>query len=171
MKLIQGMKLIKELQLKAQDIRQKIVNHSAHLSVETPVYEDQKGQVSKWLQAHEDLIKEVGSLMRRVTKTNLETSVTITIADKPVTKTITEWIIRRRLTAKFDQQAWESLTDRNLKEGQIQPSQPGGTATPVKIIRCYSPEERDGKVSTYRWEPGEIDRILETVNAVTDLLD
>lgn len=170
MKLIEGMKLIKELQVKADGLRAKIAQHSAHLSFESPVYPDQKAQVGSWLQAHEDITREVASLFVRVSKTNLATQVTMAVGGNTLTKSVTEWIVRRRLLAGLDHKAWCAITDRNLKETLITPTG-GSVATAVKIVRYYEPTARDAKIAAYHEEPNIINRTLETVNAVTDLLD
>lgn len=176
MKLIEAMKQVKDLLIKADDLRKKIANHSAILSLETPVYENQAEQIKKWLQAHEDIMQLIGSLQVLIAKTNLNTHVTINFGnDVQVTKSITEWIVRRGKgtdkngTAMMDMKAWAALTDRNLREGSV-PSSSGGEATKVTIRRFYSPEDRDKKVEMYRSEPHLIDSTLEVINAVTDLL-
>lgn len=170
MKLIEALKLCKELTVKADDLRKKVAAHSAHLSIETPVYQDQKAQIRTWLQAHDGVTREIASLRLRIAKTNLNTQVVITIGDKAITKTIVEWVIRRRELAKFDELAWSALTDRNLKEQLIRPT-PESPVTEVKIVRCFDPVDRDAKIELYRTEPGVIDRTLEVVNATTDLLE
>lgn len=172
MKLIEALKLSKELAVKADDLRKKIAGHSAHLSIETPVYPDQKSQVRSWLQAHEGVTREIAALRLRIAKTNLSTQVPITFPTPTgtISKSIVEWVIRRRELAKFDELAWACLTDRNLKEQAVKPT-PESPVTTITIIRCYDPVERDNKIELYRTEPGLIDRTLEVVNAVTDLLE
>lgn len=169
MKLIEGLKQIKDLQRKAEDLRAKIALHSAHLSHETPVYADQKGQVNEWLQAHGDILKEICRLRVAIQRTNLATPVAIELNGKTVTKSIAEWIHRRRDLAKFDLQAWQKLTDRGLREGVM--DQSTGKQMEVRIVRCYSPEERDKKVDAYSSEPITIDSKLEITNAVTDMIE
>ena len=170
MKIIEGLKSIKELQVKVKDLTSKVGTYSAHLNIETPTYPDQKGQVLKWLQAIEDLTKEIADLHVRLNKTNVMTKVKIKIGSNVLEKSITEWIIRRRLLASMDQNAWLSLTDRGLKEGAIN-STSGGEPTKVTIVRCYDPVQRDEKVALFKSEPNAIDVALETVNATVDLLD
>lgn len=176
MKLIEAMKQVKSLHTKAEDLRKKVCQHSAYLSVETPVYKEQAKQVAEWLQAHESIMQEIGALQVRIAKTNLATEVTITLGGKQVIKSITEWIVRRgngrekNGTAMFDFLAWSQLTDRNLKEGNIASSQ-GSAPTEVKIVRCYDPLVRDEKLAVYRVEATTIDAALEVTNAVTDLLE
>jgi hypothetical protein len=171
MKLIEGMKLIKELQEKADDLRKKIGQHCADLDFETPLYADQKRQVSEWMQAHSDIVKEILGLRFRIQKTNIATSVDIELGGKFVTKTIAEWIHRRRDLAKLELDAWSKLTDRGLKEGNLPASIPGGEARQVKIRRYFDPLERDKRIELYRAEPNVIDRTLEVINATTELLD
>ena len=169
MKLIEALKQIQDLQRKADDLRGKIALHSAHMDYETPVYSDQRKQVKEWLQAHSDILKEILRLRIAIQRTNLQTDVTIELGGKGVTKTIAEWIHRRRELAEYECVAWKQLTDRGLKEGRIQEST--GQTKEVKIIRCYDPEERDKKVDLYSSEPTTIDAKLEITNAVTDLIE
>jgi hypothetical protein len=170
MKLIQGMKLIKELTIKADDLRKKIGAHSAHLNIETAVYKEQPKQVGEWLQAHTDLMQEIGRLRVAIARTNLATLVTINVGGRNVEKTITEWIVRRMVTAPMDALAYQALTDRNLKEQDLKPT-PDSAVTQVRIVRCYDPKARDTMIAVYRDEPGLIDRTLEVVNATTDLIE
>ena len=170
MKLIEAMKKIKDLQRKAEDLRGKVGQNCAHLSVETPVYGDkQRDQVREWLQAHGDILKEILKLRKNIQRTNIMTDVTIELSDRMVTKTIAEWIHRRRDLAKLDEMMWSMLTDRNLKEGVASDSQ--GQKIEVKIVRNYDPAERDRMKELYRSEPSRIDATLEVVNAVTDLME
>ena len=171
MKIIEALKSVKALAVKADDLRKKIATHSAYISIENPVYKDQKEQVAKWLQAHEDVLREIASLSVRIAKTNLAIIVKIKIGDNVLEKSITEWVLRRRTLAGLDLLAWSALTDRNLKEQLLGSSSPGGEPTKISIIRCYEPTVRDDKVAVYKAEPNTIDVALETVNAVTDLLE
>ena len=169
MKIIEGLKGVKDLQRKAEDLRGKIERFSAHLSFETPTYSDQKRQVGEWLQAHGDILKEIENLIVRIQKTNLATNVTIEIGGRQITKPITAWIVRRKDLSLQAKNAWSKLTDRGLKEGQAK--QTSGEIMDIKIIRCYDPVERDNMISTYDSEPTLIDVKLEIINAVTDLIE
>jgi hypothetical protein len=170
MKLIEAMKLIKELQIKADDLRNKVKQYCADFDFETPMYPDQKRQISEWIQSHSDILKEILGLRVNIQRTNLATPVEIEIGGKRISKTIAEWIHRRRDLAKEELTMWAGLSDKGLKEGQMLPAtSPGVAPTPVKLRRYYDPSERDGKVELFRAEPGIIDRTLEVVNATTDL--
>jgi len=169
MKIIEGMKQIKDLQRKASDLRIKIGNCSADLDVETPLYEEQKTKVRGWLQAHDDIIQEILKLRVAIQRTNLATDVTVELGGKAVTKNIAEWIHRRRDLAQEDLSAWKQLTDRGLREGTVKQST--GESKEVKIRRYYDPEERDRKLDMYRSEPLLIDSRLEVINAITDLIE
>lgn len=171
-KLIQAMKLEKDLQKKAEDLRQKVSAYCADLSFETPVYgTDQQKVVDGWIQSHHDILKEIESLRYRVQKTNISTPVTIELGGKQITKSISEWIWRRRDLAKAEMQMWSMLTDRNLKEGSLPATTPNGTPVEARIRRYYSPATRDEMKELFRSEPSAIDSTLEVVNAVTDLVD
>jgi len=169
MKLIEAMKLIKELQVKREDLVKKVGAHCADLDFETPLYSDPKQQVAEWIQSHSDLCKEILRLRVLIQKTNLKTKVTIEIGGKSVEKTIAAWIHRRRDLAGFELAIWSALGDRGLHEGQLPSSQLGGEQRTVKIRRYFCPLERDAKIELYRSEPSIIDRTLEVVNATTDL--
>ena len=169
MKLIEAMKKIKELRVKAEDLRKKVGTYCADQSHETPVYPDQKAKVREWTQSYSDILKEILSLRVAIQKTNLATDVTVELGGKQVTKTIAEWIHRRRDLAELERSVWDSIGDRGLREGTVQTST--GEKTEVKIRRYYDPEERDNKVELFRSEPSVIDRTLEVINAVTDLVE
>lgn len=169
MKLIEALKQIKELQRKASDLRDMIKRHCAISSLETPLYDNQKKKVESWLQSHRDLMKEILRLRIAVQRTNLQTDVTIELGGKQVTKSIAEWIHRRRDLAASDLMAWKVLSDRGIKEGQG--SGPGGNVIEIKVIRYYDPETRDSMVQLFDSEPVLIDGKLEIANAVTDLVE
>ncbi len=170
MKIIEAMKLAKELQIKAEDLRKKVALHCAALDFETPMYRDQEEQVRQWIQAHSDISKKVLELRFAIQKTNLATTVEIEIGGKRVAKTIAEWIHRRRDLAKADESMWSLLTDRNLKEQRVQTT-PGGPVTEIKIRRYFDPLKRDEMIELYRSEPGIIDRTLEVTNATTEIVN
>lgn len=168
MKIIEALKQIKDLQKKAEDLRRKVQQHSAHVNFETPVYTDQKGQVSQWIQAHSDILKKILDLRIAIQRTNLSVQVPIEISGQTINKSIAEWIHRRRDLANLERDMWKQLTDKNIKEGHAQNSM--GQMMEVKIVRCYDPKERDGKIGLYDSEPTTIDAKLEIVNATTDLV-
>lgn len=170
MKLIEAMKMIKELQLKAEDLRKKISTYHAHMNFETPTYgKDQAETVKGWLQSHGDILKEILRLRVAIQRTNLVTPVTIELGGKHVTKSIAEWIHRRRDLAGLDLAAWQQLNDKGLKEGSAKNT--AGDLVEVKIVRYYDPAERDRNADLYRTEPSIIDRTLEVTNAVTDVIE
>ena len=170
MKLIEALKKIEELTKKAEDIRCKIGDHSAHLNIETPVYENQANQVDSWLKMHQDVLNEILRLRFCIQRTNLATMVDVDLGDMTVTKSIAEWIWRRRELARIEAKAWKQLTDKGLKEGVVQTSQ-GTTAREIKVVRCYNPEVRDKMIDILTSEPSRIDARLESTNAVTDLIE
>lgn len=170
MKLIQAMKKLKDLNGKAEDLRSKVAQYCADLTMETPTYADQKGKVSEWIQAHSDVLKEILRLRVAIQRTNLATAVPIEIGGKVITKTIAEWVHRRRDLAKLEMDIWSKLGDRGLKEQNVQTT-PGGPVTEIRIRRYFDPQERDRAKELYRTEPSVIDGTLEVVNATTDLIE
>ncbi len=168
MRIIEALKSLKDLDQKAFDLRAKIKEHSAYASFETPRYVDQKTQVDRWLQAHRDILLLIEKTQFNIQKTNIATMVSITIGDKKVTKSIAEWILRRRKLIKLEQESWSLLTDKGIKEGQG--AGPSGVLE-IKLIRAYDPKEKDEKLEQLRAEPFLIDSALEIVNATTDLIE
>jgi hypothetical protein len=170
MKIIEAMKQIKELQVQAEDLKRKIKQNHAHLNYESPVYgSEQKNRVDEWLQGFSDTLKEILRLRVAIQKTNLQTIVTIKINEKDVSKTIAEWIHRRRDLAKLEESVWRVLDDKGLKEGKMKDS--SDEVIDVKIVRYYDPATRDNKIEEYRGEPTKIDSTLEVINAITDIIE
>jgi hypothetical protein len=154
---------------KVDDIKAKIKTYCANMSFETATYPDQKKQVSEWLQSCYDIIQEIARLRVAIQKTNLNTMVLIELGGKPVTKSIAEWIHRRRDLALLEKSIYEGLTDKGLREGQTKDSE--GKVVEIKINRYYDPVVRDTKISELDSEPSIIDSKLEVVNAITDLIE
>lgn len=169
MKIIEALKKINELTKKHVDLTEKIHQHCADMDFETSVYVNQQEKISEWLQSAKDIIQEIGRLKYCIQKTNVMTDVTIIIDDKEVTKSITEWINRRRLLAALDKKTWSSLTNRGLRDNRIQQSQ--GTIIDVKVRYYFDPVKRDKMLDILTSEPFLIDSKLEVVNAITDLIE
>lgn len=168
MKIIEAMKQIKDLQIKAEDLRKKISNYCSDQSHETPMYgKDQAAKIKEWLQSHGDILKQILKLRVGIQRTNIETPVTIELGGVQVTKSIAEWIHRRRDLAALEQSSWSGIGDRNLREGSIKTST--GENMEVRIRRYYDPGERDTKIELYRSEPAKVDSTLEVINAITDI--
>lgn len=163
------MKKVKDLQRKADDLKEKISKYCADLECETPTYPDQKREVTGWVQSAHDIYKEIGFLRISIQKTNIETEVTIELGGKFVKKTIAEWVHRRRDLAKSDEAIEKALTDKGLKEGYTSQLTPSSPQTITKRRLYFDPSERDKKLELYRSEPSLIDATLEIINATTEL--
>jgi hypothetical protein len=170
MKIIEAMKRVKANKEKIGDLQKKIQAHSAHLSHETPLYEDTKAKIVEWAQSCEDCAQENVRLLVAIQRTNLATSVDIRLGEKIVTKTISEWVWRRREYHQLDFATWASMGDRGLKESQTVGTSVG-VPMEIKIVRNYDVELRDKRMAMYKGEAHEIDAALEVVNAVTDLIE
>lgn len=168
MKIIEAMKRVKANKEKITELMQRIQRNSAHLSIEKPQYEDQMEKVKEWRQSALDTARDNVELLVKIANTNAVTKVTIQLGETNVTKTIAEWVWRRREYAAIDLGIWSSLTDRNLKEGMVQTSP--GVQSEITLIRYYDPAERDKNLDALRREKFDIDAALEVANAVTDLV-
>lgn len=170
MKIIEALKKVKANDAKVEDLKQKIHEHCVSFSYDTPMYgADTRDKVKEWLQSCEDTNKESLNLLYRISKTNLVTVVNIELAGMNVSKTIAEWIWRRRKYAALDKTVWSKLSDRGLQDGKLAVS--GAPAVDVKILRHYDPVVRDAKIALYGSESHLIDSALEIANATTDLLN
>ena len=169
MKIIEALKKVKDLQRKVEDLRVLVRDHCAISSLETQKYPNQTTQITEWIQAHSDVLKEILRLRIAIQTTNLNTDVIIELDGKSVTKTIAEWIHRRRDLATEELSMWNQLGDRGIHEGMAKG--PTGDPVEIKINRFYDPGERDKKRELYSTEPSVIDGRLEVVNAVTDLIE
>lgn len=168
MKIIEALKKIKDLLRKSEDIRGLISNNCAKMSYEADSYDNQRGKIDGWLHAHHDIVLEVETLRERISRTNLETKVTIDIGGKEITKCIHNWISRRRDLSQLDLRAWHGLTDKGLADQRVRST--AGEAAEYKVIRFYDPDEKDKKMDMYKSEKLIIDAKLEVVNATTDLI-
>jgi len=171
MKIIEALKKKKDLLRKASDIKSKIKENCADLDCETPVYVDQRGEITKWLQSYSDIIKEIAHLSISILRTNLATKVTIELGGIFVTKTISEWILRRKELAKLQEDVYRVLTDNGRKESYVSQPTPNSPAVTIKRRLYYDPTERDRMIELYRSEPSKIDSTLEITNAITDLIE
>ncbi|MFW9872352.1 MAG: hypothetical protein ACFFG0_04555 [Candidatus Thorarchaeota archaeon] len=169
MKLIEALKKIKELQKKAEDLRDLVKNNCVRSSFESDKYSGQAKKVEGWIQAHSDILKEILKLRVSIQKTNIETRVDIDLGGKVISKSIAEWIHRRRDLVNEELKMWNCLTDRGIKEGIGRG--PTGDPIEIKIVRFYDPSERDNKKQLYSSEPMIIDSKLEVINATTDLIE
>lgn len=170
MKIIEAMKRVKANKEKIADLQKQIGQFCANLNFKSPTYgTETANKVSEWLQACDDVSKQNSKLLVAIQRTNLATPVTITLGDSNITKSIAEWVWRRREYAAIDLKTWMALTDRNLKEGTGMNS--SGTPVDIKIVRHYDPVKRDRMVAMYKSEAHEINSALEVINAVTDLIE
>ena len=164
------MKRVKANKEKIADLQKQIGQFCANLDYESPTYGTETAtKVSEWPQGCDDISRQNAKLLVAIQRTNLATPVSITLGDHTLTKSIAEWVWRRREYAALDLRTWQSLTDRNLKEGTGMNS--SGTPVNIKIVRHYDPVKRDRMLAIYKAEPHEIDSALEVVNAVTDLIE
>jgi len=170
MKIIEALKHLKRLKIKADDLKEKVNRHCAHSSIEQAEYGDkQREKIREWIDSYHDTVKEILRLRVAIQKTNIQTPVSIEIHGKGVTRTIAEWIHRRRDLAAMDLDLWKKVNDNHVQTGALKPSRQDGDPIEVKSIKYYDPEIRDKKISEYREEPSIIDATLEIVNATTDI--
>lgn len=171
MKIIEALKLIKDLERKKDDLYDKVREYCVDLDCDTPTYPDQQRQISEWIQSYSDILKNILHLKYSISKTNIKTEVPILLGNKTVVKTIAEWILRRRGLAEEEQRIWSALHDKNLSEQYIRKFSDKSPEIVIKRRLYFDPAERDRKRELFRSEPSKIDAALEIVNATTDLIE
>lgn len=169
MKIIEALKQQKFLLKKADDIRSKMTIQCADMSFDTPQFPDMKAKVAEWTQAHTDVLRECARLKFRIQKTNVMTNLTINLNGNEVTKTLYEWIQRRKEFAHLELKGWECLSDRGLSDRKF--TQTDGQLSEVKMRRYYDPVEKASKVDQLKFEPVAIDAALEIANCTIDLME
>lgn len=169
MKIIQALKQVKADRHKINDLTNRIRENSAHMESSKPVYDKPAAKIKEWVQSIHDTQSNINALLIRIAKTNLATTVTIEIGGKQITKSIAEWIIRRREGVDADYQTWAAMTDCRLKANPI--TLPDGTLHVDQVVRNFDPSIRDDNLAILSQEKSLIDSHLEIVNATTDLLD
>lgn len=174
MKIIEAMKQIKDLQQKADDLRGKVLKYCADIDLEQPTYgsvDEQREQIKQWVQAHSDVLKEILRLRVAIQRTNLATEVEIQLGDNRVTKTIAEWIHRRRDLAGDEQKIYAGMTQKGNGLQMVRVQGTTGETKDGHPRRYFDQAEVDAKTEALRSEPMKIDGTLEVVNATTDLIE
>ena len=169
MKIIEALKKIKANDQKISDLNNRIAANCARKSIETSAYDDPIKTVSGWINSVQDLILDNERLTYLIHRTNVETEVTIEIGDNTITKTIDQWLYRRRNGAVKALQTYQRLSDRGLKSEAMK--QTDGTILQIDVVRHFDAAERDKKVDLLTSEPLVIDARLEIINAITDLVE
>lgn len=172
MKMVEALKMKKELLRKADDLRSKVAQFCADMDFENPVYETvdkQTAQIKGWIQAHRDILKEITHIQTSIARTNLVTYVDIPLGDKIVTKTVAEWVLRKKELAALELQMWLKLTDRNMRDQKTTTTT--GQVIEYKVRRYFTYAEKDANVELLRAEPVLIDGALEVSNGKTDLIE
>jgi hypothetical protein len=173
MKIIEALKAIKHLRNRNQDFIGKIAANSASMSLDTPAYSDPKAQIASWVDSVRDTALEIERLMRAVTYTNCMTMVSIELPHggktRTVTKSISEWLVRRNEGAAASIMAMKALTNKNLKAALVKVQ---GTEDSVMntVVLHYDTAVRDQHLSDLTEELSLIASRLEIVNATVDLL-
>lgn len=172
MKVIEALKRIKSNRDKVNDLIEKISSNSARLSSQTSPYGDEataKAQVQSWIDSVRSILRENEVLANRVHRTNVATPITVELGGKQVTKSIDEWLTRRKDGVDLEQYMWASIGDRGLKETLV--TNPDGTTSHVTLVRHYDVKQRDENKSVMLTEKSDIDAALEIANATVDLFE
>lgn len=170
MKVVEALKKIKANRKKITDLNSKIACIASHMENEADslAYKNPADKVKEFVQSAFDTQRENSKLLSRVQKTNLNTLVTVELGGVQVTKTVAEWVYRRREGVDHEIETYRNMRT-NMKPGAIQ--KPDGTIIVNNVIRNYDEEQRDKRMAILQEEKSLIDAALEITNAVTDLIE
>lgn len=175
MLLIEALKERKRQLRKAEDLRGKLKEYCADVEIQEPVYgteQDQRNKIQEWIQGHRDSIRNVADLTMAISRTNLETEMSVRIGEKTVTMPVAYWVIRRtEKLAELEIGAFSNLSDKGMPEkGGLKVNTPSGSDTIIVKRRLYfDPASRDREIELLQEEISRIDSGLEIVNATTEV--
>lgn len=170
MKLIEALKRLKMNRKKVTDLAALIKGNIEHMDGEKTKYSNPKLHVESWVQSIKDISLENEKLLARIQKTNLETPVSITLPDgKIVTKSISEWICRRREGIDFEELSYRSM--RYTLKDKAESNPVTGELMVNKVVHNFEASVKDQRLMHLSEEPLIIDSALEIVNATTDLME
>lgn len=169
MKIVEALKAIKHARTKIIDLKNRINLISAYMESQASDYDGSQARVNEYMQSIFDTQRNIEKWLTAIQRTNLVTNVTIDIDGVSVTKTIAEWIIRRREGIEQEMMLLQSLTDRGLKSGTVKNAD--GELVIDRLVRNFDPAKRDHRLMVLSEEASLIDSALEIVNATTDLIE
>lgn len=173
MKLIEAMKRIKVIEKQIASNSGRISEYAAIVSTERPAFgtEDaQRKEIRGLIQSSEDLLLEYLRLKSAVLKTNLVT----TVAIQGRNYSVADLLVLRRGGAKLMKQTYASLSTQNADHrlglvGRASVAQTGEKSPHVE--RMYDEKEKHAGIQKWQDLEDEIEMRLETINAVTDLVE
>ncbi len=169
MKQIEAMKRLRVIEKRMKSNTDSITTYSSSVSTEIPLFkteDTQKREVANLIQANGDLLKEYLRLKRRIEETNLKTIVEI----GGVEHTISDLLIIKRKLAGIMVNTYRALNERQ-GENRKGSAGIGPDGTRPHIIRFYDEKEKNEGLRKWQDLYDNIDSRLETINALTDLVE
>lgn len=169
MKLIGAMKRLRVIEKRMQSNCTSITTYASSVSTEKPLFETesvQKKEVSSLIQANGDLLKEYLCLKRKIEETNLRTIVEIGGVDYAISDLL---VIKRKLANNMVR-TYRALND---EQGERRKGSAGAGPDGVRphVVRFYDEKEKNEGLRKWQDLYDNIDSRLETINALTDLIE
>jgi len=169
MKLIEAMKRLRVIEKRMAANSSSITLYASSVSTEKPLFETetvQKKEVESLIQANGDLLSEYLRLKKQIEETNLRTVVTIGGIDY----VISDLLIIKRKMAGFMLRTYRALNEEQANKRKVSASV-GPDGTKAYTVRFY--DEKGKNEGTRHWQDlyDNIDSRLETINALTDLIE
>lgn len=169
MKLVEALKELKLIEKKIEKNREQINQYASKLSVEKPQFENEKAQekkVQSLIQANNDLIENYILLANRIAYTNLMTTLdyegrTYRVSDLLVyVRKMHDYYVRT-IDALNENAARHRMKTFNMQQGEK-----------IYVERFYKEEFKNAELQKIeKFDKSRIIARLETLNAVTDLLE
>lgn len=169
MTITEAMKKLRVIEKRMADNIKSITTYASSVSTEKPLFENeavQKKEVAGLIQANDDLLSEYLHLKKRIEATNLQ----ITAEIGGVKYLISDLLVIKRKLANIMVNTYRALDD-SVGEQRKASSGAGPDGSRPHVVRYY--DERVKNEGLRRWQDlyDNIDSRLETINALTDLVE
>lgn len=169
MTVTEAMKRLRIIEKRMQDNCTSISTYSSSVSTEKPLFETeaaQKKEVDSLIQANGDLLKEYLYLKKKIEETNLRTTVEI----GGVGYIISDLLIIKRKLANTMVRTYRAL---NEEQGERRKGSTGigPEGNRPYVVRFYDEKEKNEGLRKWQDLYDNIDSRLETINALTDLVE
>ncbi|MFW6219563.1 MAG: hypothetical protein ACOC33_01840 [bacterium] len=166
MKLIEGLKKLRNIEKKIKKNCEYITEYSSKLSNEKPEFDsdnEQKIEIEQLLQSNKDLSELYLNLKKKIDKTNIMTECTI----NDETRSLHEFLTIQRKIGNLLIKTYNSL---NEHKAQSKLTIYRGVDK-ISIDRLYSEKMKNEKIRYYSDLIDEINSSLEVINATTDIIE
>lgn len=169
MKLIEAMKRLRVIEKRIGGNSTSITLYASSVSTEKPLYETesaQRAEVMSFIQSSQDLLAEYLKLKRKIEETNLRTIVEI----GGIKYAISDLLVIKRKMANLMVRTYRALNEEQGDKRKVSAGL-GPDGQRPHTVRYYDEKEKNEGLRHWQDLYDNIDSRLETVNALTDLVE